>query len=274
MLNQIPHSRRLAIFLSGIWLFVSGLFSLMIGAEEFFVEYDPTAAFLTTWLFVGVMPLGLVWGAAWVVGGYRLERRQVAMREPEPGEGLRPQGIGSLEGGGTVTRLRVLLAQHPAWTLVGGVVVVVAVAIGLIPPGTSPIEYKTGFGEAFVYALTSPVHAFAGAIGTLVFARVFVAPWQRYWVGYRATLLAQLWTGAVSMLGWTITAAADSEMAGMAVTLLLVFPGVAWVFGRFLKLSDGNPIGLLVGAKILALGLAATLVLLGVVALVLGVALT
>lgn len=156
MLNQIPHSRRLAIFLSGIWLFVSGLFSLMIGAEEFFVEYDPTAAFLTTWLFVGVMPLGLVWGAAWVVGGYRLERRQVAMREPEPGEGLRPQGIGSLEGGGTVTRLRVLLAQHPAWTLVGGVVVVVAVAIGLIPPGTSPIEYKTGFGEAFVYALTSP----------------------------------------------------------------------------------------------------------------------
>ena len=117
MLNQTPRSRRLAILLSGIWLFLSGLFSLMIGAEEFFLEYDPTAAFLTAWLFVGVMPLGLVWGIAWVVSGYRLEHRQVAMREP--GEGLRPQSIRSLEGGGTITHLQVLLAQHPAWTLVG-----------------------------------------------------------------------------------------------------------------------------------------------------------
>lgn len=269
MLNQIPPSRRLAILLSGVWLFVSGLFSSVIGAEEFFSNFDFIGSFLVTWLFVGVMPLGLAWGAAWVVSGYRRERDQVAMGDS--GEGLRPQSIESLEGGGAGTRLRVLFAQHPAWALVGGVVVVVAVAIGLIPPGTSPIEYQKGFGEAFAYALTSPIHALAGAIGTLVFARVFVAPWQRYWVSYRATLLAQLWTGAVSMLGWALAAFADSEEVGMAVTLLLVFPGVAWVYGRFLKRSDGNPVGLLVGAKILALGVAVTLALLGLVTLVLDV---
>lgn len=83
MLNQIPPSRRLAILLSGIWLFVSGLFSSVIGAEEFFSNFDVISSFLVTWLFVGVMPLGLVWGAAWVVSGYRWKLRQEATREPE-----------------------------------------------------------------------------------------------------------------------------------------------------------------------------------------------
>lgn len=70
------------------------------------------------------------------------------------------------------------------------------------------------------------------------------------------------------MLGWALAASADSEGVGMTVTLLLVLPGVAWVFGRFLKRSDGNPIGLLVGAKILTFGVAVTLALLGFVRLV------
>lgn len=49
-------------------------------------------------------------------------------------------------------------------------------------------------------------------------------------LSYQATLLAQLWTGSVSMLGWALTAFSDSDKVGMAVTLLLVFPGVAWVW--------------------------------------------
>lgn len=86
MLNQIPPSRRMAILLSGIWLFVSGLFSAVIGVEEFFPNFDFIGRFLVTWLFVSVMPLGLVWGAAWVVSGYRRGCHQVAMREPESSE--------------------------------------------------------------------------------------------------------------------------------------------------------------------------------------------
>lgn len=83
MLNQIPLSRRLALLLSGIWLFLSGIFSSAIGAEEFFPNFDAASRFLVTWLFVGVMPLGLVWGSAWVISGYRLKRNQETIREPE-----------------------------------------------------------------------------------------------------------------------------------------------------------------------------------------------
>lgn len=217
-------------------------------------------------------PLFLIPIFALIKGRRYSREHEVATREPEPGVEQRSQSGGTLEGGGTVSRLRVLLTQHPVWSLVGGVVIVVAGAIGLMP-AESPIEYEKGFGEAFAYALTSPVHSLASAIGTLVLARVFVVPWQRYWVAYRATLLGQLWTGAVSMLGWALSAFADSEEVGMVVTLLLVFPGVAWVFGRFLRRSDGNPVGLLVGAKILALGVAAILTLLVLSALVLSVVL-
>lgn len=270
MQDRTPPSRRLAILLSGIWLFISGLFSLVSGPELFF-EFDSTGGFLVSWLFVGVMPLGLVWGVAWVVSGYHREQHQVTRLKPEQGEGQLSPHVAPPEEGGAITSLPVLLAKHPACTVVGGAVIIAAVAGGLMPTFSS-IEYKKGFGEAFVYALTSPVHAFFGAIGTLIFARIFVTPWQRYWVAYRATLLAQLWTGAVSMFGWALTAVSHTEEVGMTATLLLIFLGVVWVYGRVLKRSDGNPVGLLVGVKILALEGAVTLTLLGMVAL-LGVAL-
>lgn len=86
MLNQIPLSRRLALLLSGIWLFLSGIFSSVIGADEFFPKFDAASGFLVTWLFVGMMPLGLVWGSVWVISGYRVKRSQEAIREPESSE--------------------------------------------------------------------------------------------------------------------------------------------------------------------------------------------
>lgn len=76
MLDKIPSSRRLAILLSAIWLFVSGLFSSVIGPENFFQDFDATGRFLLTWLFVGMMPLGLIWGASLVIEGFRRERHQ------------------------------------------------------------------------------------------------------------------------------------------------------------------------------------------------------
>ncbi|WP_156943088.1 hypothetical protein [Pseudogulbenkiania sp. MAI-1] len=82
MLNQIPLSQRLALLLSGIWLFLSGIFSLVIG-PELFSDFESTGGFLVSWLFVGVMPLGLAWGVAWVISGYRREHSQIEVREPE-----------------------------------------------------------------------------------------------------------------------------------------------------------------------------------------------
>lgn len=82
MLNQIPPSRRLAILLSGIWLFLSGLFSLVAGPENFPI-FDSAISFLVTWFFVGAMPIGLVWGIAWVVSGYH--RKHYLLSIPELG---------------------------------------------------------------------------------------------------------------------------------------------------------------------------------------------
>lgn len=81
MRNQISPSRRLTLLISGVWLFLSGIFSAVIGSVEFFSYFDTISSFFVTWLFVGVMPLALLWGTAWVVRGYRRGHHQEVFSE-------------------------------------------------------------------------------------------------------------------------------------------------------------------------------------------------
>lgn len=137
-------SRRLAILVSSVWLFISGLFSSLIGAEEYFSDFEPVGRFLLTWLFVGVMPLGLVWGAYWVVSGYRLERRQTATDWSGP-ERFRQH-------------LLAINCRKGLWrTWIVGTVVWYVYAVA----GSG---YEIGKWAGFHYSLLKETRSFAGAV--------------------------------------------------------------------------------------------------------------
>lgn len=254
-------------------LWLVGIFAWFLFAIVFFeVEIED-------WLYEGgifapfKVGLLLFWPvfaypiSRWIIKGFmgQAPTQSVMLQE---GSGVDDQERLNNHEKNAAPSFRELIARRPAWTLVGGVVVVAAVAIGLMA-ATSPSEYEKGFGEALGFTLTSPFHAILGTVWTLLCASIFV-PWQRFWIAYRATFLLELLIGATGMLGWALAAGADSEMVGAAFAVPLSLLGGAWVFGRFLQRSDGNPVGFLVGTKIVALEVVTIFVLLGFKALVLG----
>ncbi len=129
----------------------------------------------------------------------------------------------------------------------------VGVAIVLVDmAGRSNVrhQYDDASAQALTLAFISPFSAIPATLGVELSSWLLIRTWLGFGTVYKGTVLALLWSALVTTLGWRVAALTDSWVAGAVVSVPSALVGMAWVFGRFLRGRDGQPLGLEFGAKL------------------------
>jgi hypothetical protein len=120
-------------------------------------------------------------------------------------------------------------------------------------PASSQEALREGVGNAVLVILLSPLQAAVAMWPLLLFCNVLGKSNVRFTSAYRATLWVHIWVGLIGILSWFVMALTNSDNPGMAIGILAIAIGAAWLFGSFLKGQDDTPLGMRFGAKLVGL---------------------